>query len=603
MFSGTLKSLALQATLCALLAVTFAGCGSDTNFTSESGTLDVTKRGAIVGHFLLRLTAGLTVDMDELKRRIEALVPEHRVYLAKRFEGIDGDIKTTATTFDQLLKLSIEGIAVEGNRALFQSLKELTDPDGNLYFSRVDTDKFLLNSTYDMVAIDDPGYRDASQYYLDMIRWSEAMEDVRPEELARAVPVVAAVFDTGVDAAHEDLQDVLWQDPENARVNGFDAFEGRGMAAFDRHGHGTAVAGLIGARGRNGKGIHGAGFLTPDGSDESVTEIMSVTVLDEEGGGKSDTIGKAIYWAVARHKAQRAQAGRENQKLILNLSLAGPFDVDGYAYDLGPDGMPVFEDDMFAYARENDVLIVAAAGNESCGIGGLCGIEGQSFNKTYYYPCSYAGVLCVAASTHEDRLAGLSNRRESIGMVAPGWSMYTTVTRDNGERGYGYFSGTSEASPMVAAAASVIWSMFPRFAADEIEAILMKSAAHIAAIQTEIDKPSGRLDLYAALQFARQLEATGASPHDVEPDVVSSDAITPLRAPDRGGDPYRQSADAYGAEAPPASSGGGGDEGGGPLACGTLGPRQTGGFWLILLLLPLILTCRSFAKRRLEAIL
>lgn len=522
------------------------GGGSSLSFVSNQTTMSGRVPGVIDGQFLLRVNAGIVVDLDLLKAAIESQVPEHRITLTRRFENVDGT--TVSTRLDRLLKLRIGNVAGTDNREFFRILKELTDESAALYFDRVDTDKYLLNSTVDTQAIDDPSYTDASQYYLDMIRWREAMEELRPEELARAVPVVAAVFDTGVDGTHEDLSGVLWQDPVDNSLNGYDGFNGRAIPAKDLHGHGTAVAGVIGAQGRNGKGIHGTAFLSKSADSRSLTEIMSVIVLDKDGGGAADALGKAVYWAVARQTEQRKIPGRENQKMILNLSLSGPFDADAYAYDQSPDGSPVLEDDMLLYASENDVLIVAAAGNDSCGIGGNCAINGRNFNKTFYYPCSYTGVLCVAASTHEDRLAGISNRGASVGLTAPGWGIYTTTSEKNGKSGYGYFSGTSEATPLVTAAASLIWSLFPHFTATDVEAVLKKSSAQIEAIRSEITSGNGRLDLYGALHYARELSEAGASPSELEPVLISTEEIKPQKAPDLGRDPNRRSADAFGEE-------------------------------------------------------
>jgi subtilisin family serine protease len=209
---------------------------------------------------------------------------------------------------------------------------------------------------------------------------------------------------------------------------------------------------------------------------------------------------------------------------------------------------------MLEFARDSGALVIVAAGNDSCTIGGACGVSGRDFQRTYYYPCSYDHVICVAASTHQDELAGFSNRAQSVGLTAPGWGIFTTASANGAANGYAYVNGTSAAAPMVTSAAAVLWSLFPELDAQSVKTILQKSAAQIPGIQDQMTSRDGRLDLHAALAFARSLRASGTTADAGTPPEIATEPSIAAHAPEVGGDP---------AAASPKAFGGGGDGGGG----------------------------------------
>ena len=99
------------------------------------------------------------------------------------------------------------------------------------------------------------------QYYLEMIRHDDAIAAEGFSDLVEnAAPIVVAVLDTGVLASHEDLENVMWSFND---IVGYDSTVSPGKEwaaadASDGNGHGTHVAGIIGAEGDNDKGIRGA---------------------------------------------------------------------------------------------------------------------------------------------------------------------------------------------------------------------------------------------------------------------------------------------------------------------------------------------------------
>ena len=206
--------------------------------------------------------------------------------------------------------------------------------------------------------------------------------------------VRVAVVDSGI-AAHPDL----------AIAAGAD-FTGAGTWADD-NGHGTHVAGIIGARSGNGRGGRG---VAPGAS------LLAVRVLDSAGKGYDDWIASGIVWAA------------NNGAGVINLSIgsAEPSELLRRA---------------LAYATGRGALVVCAAGNAG--------------TVAPDYPSAYPDCLSVAASDSLDRLAHWSNRGPTVDITAPGVDIWSTCI-DGG--GYCGMSGTSMAAPVVAGAAALVFS-------------------------------------------------------------------------------------------------------------------------------------------------
>ena len=148
----------------------------------------------------------------------------------------------------------------------------------------------------------------------------------------------------------------------------------------DENGHGTHVASTIGESTHNGTGVTGLAYGA---------RIMPVRVLDADGAGDSVDITAGIRYAV-RHGAD-----------VINLSFE--FD-DGYR-QVSAGEIP----DILAalrYARRHNVVVVAAAGNQS--------------RPTVAYPARYETVIGVGAITEHGCRADYSNTGRGIDIMAPG---------------------------------------------------------------------------------------------------------------------------------------------------------------------------------------
>jgi thermitase len=216
------------------------------------------------------------------------------------------------------------------------------------------------------------------------------------EHIFNCSNVIVAVLDTGVDYTHQDLAPNMWDgSAAGYPYHGYD-FVGESifnsipdndpmpMGAVEEHG--THIAGTIGAIGNNSNGITGVCWQA---------QIMAVRVLDSAGTGLSSSIIAGIEFAVD-HGAK-----------VINMSLGfqGTFDT---AFS-----------NAISYARNNDVVVVVAAGN-----------EGRNNDTTSFYPCNFtqANLVCVAALDQNYLLASFSNYgASSVDVGAPGVDIFSTV--------------------------------------------------------------------------------------------------------------------------------------------------------------------------------
>ncbi len=257
--------------------------------------------------------------------------------------------------------------------------------------------------------------------------------------------IIVAVIDAGIKLDHPEFEGRIWINQEEVAGNGSDD-DGNGFVddiygwnfAYDNNdvtddnGHGTAVAGVIGANGNNGIGFAGVDLNC---------KIMTVKAMDEEGRGYSSWTAQAVYYAAIKGAH------------IINMSLGGFGNERSLEEAIG-----------FAYF--NNVTLVAAMGNENIG--------------TPQYPAAYEYVIAVGASNPIDRRANPfygtrppsgSSYGSHISVIAPGDCIYVLDYRSNNNYGE-FMSGTSFASPIVAGIASLLKAQDRTRTPDDIRALI-----------------------------------------------------------------------------------------------------------------------------------
>lgn len=287
-----------------------------------------------------------------------------------------------------------------------------------------------------------------------------ALQAWKLEEGSRKI--VVAVIDTGVDFGHEALSPNQWRDPsaQDQAVYGWNFVTNR-PNPIDDHGHGTHVAGIIGAVTQPRMGVSG---VAPNIS------IMAVKYYSEANSGAvnlANTV-KAINYAVD-HGAN-----------IINYSGGGPeFSEDEYL--------------AIKRAEARGVLFVSAAGNEH---------QDTDKLENYYYPSAYrlSNILSVAATDPGNQLLASSNwGKKKVDVAAPGEAIFSTLP---GGR-YGSMTGTSQATAFVSGLAALLLSKNPNLKPEELKALIMGSVDRIPALQDRV-ATGGRINAYAALMALQQ---------------------------------------------------------------------------------------------------
>jgi len=288
---------------------------------------------------------------------------------------------------------------------------------------------------------------------------------------------IVAVIDTGIDEWHEDLQSNLWTNlgetgldskGKNKASNGIDDdgngfiddvhgwnFVSNNNKLDDNHGHGTHIAGIIGAEAGNNKGISG---ISPQVS------LMILKYFDPKvpnTDNLKNTIA-AIKYAV--------QMGAH----IINYSGGGA----EYSQD---------EHDAVAMAESKGILFVAAAGNER-----------SNSDQNHYYPADYKlkNIISVTAIDPTTEVLSSSNYGvDTVDIAAPGQNILSCLPHNS----YGLMTGTSQATAFVSGAAALVMSHKNQYyKAEEVKKYILATGDTASSLMSKT-KTAKQLNLFKAL--------------------------------------------------------------------------------------------------------
>ncbi|AGZ39638.1 S8 family serine peptidase [Actinoplanes friuliensis] len=257
---------------------------------------------------------------------------------------------------------------------------------------------------------------------------------------------LVAVVDSGIRSSHPDFA------AGQIRCDIGADFVGDGLSTngcVDPNGHGTHVAGTVGAVANNGIGVAGIASGVP---------ILPVRVLGAGGGGTSTGVANGIVYAV------------DHGATVITMSLGG-----GYSSSY---------DDAVKYATDHNVVVVAAAGNN------------RASGNAPSWPAASPGVESVAATDTNNVSASFSNSSGTADISAPGVNIMSTDT--NGT--YSYKSGTSMAAPHVAAAVALYRATHSGATEAATRAALESTAIDIESPGRDAATGAGLLNLTALMQ-------------------------------------------------------------------------------------------------------
>jgi len=326
-----------------------------------------------------------------------------------------------------------------------QAVTNALSHNPNIEFAELD----LLNVLEETVP-NDPYY--SSAWHLPKINAPLAWD------VSTGSSVVVAVLDSGVDSNHPDLGSRL--------LPGFNTVDNTNNTS-DIAGHGTNVAGVIGAIGNNGIGVSSIAWDA---------HILPVRVSNQSSGSAyTSDLAEGVIWAA------------DNGAHIVNASyaLTSSSSVNSAAN----------------YLRQKGGVMVVAAGND--------GAE-WSFGDS-------ANLISVSATSSSDVKTSWSSYGSFVDVSAPGAGIYTTA---NGG-GYASVSGTSFSAPLTAGILALIkavnWNLTP----EQMESILEESAIDLGLLDFDNQYGHGRIDANAAVQLALNTSPGGGSTTDTTPPTIN----------------------------------------------------------------------------------
>lgn len=312
--------------------------------------------------------------------------------------------------------------------------------------------------------------------------------------------VKIAVLDSGIDFNHPDLVSNMWTNPGESCSDGVDhdgdgyINDCRGWNFVDNNndpsddiGHGTHVAGVIGAATDNGMGMAGVMWHV---------KLMPLKIFNVN----TTLTGNCSTSALVSDEIAAIEYALDHGAKVINAS----FGSEGYCQS---------EYDSIKTAKFAGVLFVAAAGN-----GGLDSI-GLNTDVDPQYPANYdlANIISVAATDQNDRLASFSNfGPNSVHVAAPGVyilstipfsgvaSTFSSLCTGSFDSGYDFCSGTSMAAPHVSGLAGLFFSAYPHLTMDQIRETIFRyvdtfvESPNLYSLVNNI-KSRGRINAYRSL--------------------------------------------------------------------------------------------------------
>jgi len=343
----------------------------------------------------------------------------------------------------------------------------------------------------------DPGT--TSQWALDAISATRAWDVTTGSR-----NVVVAVVDSGIDLNHPDLKANLWTNPGEIPGNGIDDdhngfvddvhgwnFVANDGNVQDGYGHGTHVAGIIGAVGNNGVGVTGINWNV---------SIMPLKFQDDHGVGYTGDAIKAVQYATMMRRDYGVNV------VVINASWGGG---TGYSSLL---------ETAIRDAGSAGITFVAAAGN-----------SGTNNDVSTRYPSGYdlPNVIAVGACDSTGSLAGFSDYgATSVDLAAPGTSIYSTLPGGQ----YGWLAGTSQAAPQVSGTVALLAAAKPGISVAEVRTAILGSVDHLPALVGKV-ATGGRLNAFAALASLGVPTTPPVAPAPVTPPPVTPVPVTPPVAP------------------------------------------------------------------------
>ena len=263
-------------------------------------------------------------------------------------------------------------------------------------------------------------------------------------DFPNAADVIVAVFDTGIDYTHIDLNDNIWSNSGETPANNLDddmngyiddvygwdfGNEDNDPGSNGAASHGTMVAGIIGAEGNNNQGVSGVAWTV---------QMMPVKFMADSGRFSPTGFAEALNYAIANGASISNHSWGFTRQILITAGLSST-------------NAQYFIDEIcntIALTGPADHLAVAAAGNSTA-----TNNDTDSANAFYPATCTHDNIVSVTGLSPTDTRYG-NYGPTTVDLAAPGLSIRTTQAGNT----YTYLSGTSAAAPFASGAGRALSS-------------------------------------------------------------------------------------------------------------------------------------------------
>ncbi|WP_051412102.1 S8 family peptidase [Halonatronum saccharophilum] len=429
------------------ILIFLSGCtNSDTSFIQGHITLSNTLVDWEEFKSPTKDNANSRLEINNLTKESEE--SKESQFLIKFEGGSFSDQEKITNKYELTLVDKVDSLGVK----VFKSSGKIEDEELLKELSKNEFIEYIeLNTKVSISSVEPKDFQYHKQWNYPLVSLPQAWEVSNGSS-----EIVVAVLDTGIYLDHREFKGLLL-DGKNFTVSKDDE---RRYNPNDFNGHGTHVAGIIGALSNNNTG-------QVVGSNWDIS-LLPVKVLDDRGFGSNLEAAQGVVWATN----QGAQ--------IINLSLGSKYPSKTLEYAI-------------RYAYSKGVIIIAAAGN----------YRGSYRPMELLYPAAYPETIAVGSVDYDLKLSDFSYVGREIDFVAPGNNIISTYHSNL----YRKMNGTSMAAPHVSGVAALLLAEGVVNTSQEIKEQLRLTSQSLGNVGWDYRYGYGLINAHAALTDAKITDA------------------------------------------------------------------------------------------------